>query len=699
MGQTLSVIPYDMKPGKNEKHFEYLLKQAQVMVKEMKYQSAISILRSLVLLPISAILKEDNTPYSTKKLFCGIFCEAFAILTELSCQFEYSKELNERLLFLMQQRHVGELFQNKNLDVFLKLRFASACADVADSSFARISPKSLMPNLPGFDTAKEIFASSFTLKKEYSMCFVKIMTVHSITSYLRQNFDDYKILEAEQVVPLETVWKQWKAVGFPEEHLLIIICVGCLVMEDLRSRNALVSTDFLEDFSRLTARALTLRMYLVVAIIPYSDVIYHCGNSKYWKKMFFLGILEAIETSWDLTESDLKIQHNLVILLLQFFGDAITDSFICLRALDLYKRCVGFLFNYQPSSESYLEIMCHLLCVCLQWMDVDLMEQLIETADDTTGLLELYRAVAWMLKGELAEQNKDKNEAAQCFDTAEKCFQKYIPDHDFLRMSYHFWLAIFSRSFGQTHKAIDNLLISITYEYTSFHLSCLEIYFLPQPLKKIINDFKRRGCRNDVNIPSRIVIGSVLVTYYITLGRSDDAKREALELWDEVRRSFKFDISFSDALFMSGTSQVVSTTALVGEHDDETLNRIDHLLGLCQYQGHPVNLPPLVSSADCIRSVMATDNPDYFRRKGELLQFFMDDLVKHGDEILKKSMMTSGESTMLDLIRHFVNAKTDPPPRRQKSLYYIISGHALNEAGFEEMAEEAFARSIILNKL
>ena len=68
-------------------------------------------------------------------------------------------------------------------------------------------------------------------------------------------------------------------------------------------------------------------------------------------------------------------------------------------------------------------------------------------------------------------------------------------------------------------------------------------------------------------------------------------------------------------------------------------------------------------------------------------------MVKHGDEILKKSMMTSGESTMLDLMRHFVNAKTAPPPRRQKALYYVISGHALKEAGLEEIAEEAFERS------
>ena len=76
----------------------------------------------------------------------------------------------------------------------------------------------------------------------------------------------------------------------------------------------------------------------------------------------------------------------------------------------------------------------------------------------------------------------------------------------------------------------------------------------------------------------------------------------------------------------------------------------------------------------------------------------MDDFVKHGDEILKKSMMTSGESTMLDVIRHFVNAKWAPSPRREKALYYVISGHALMEAGLREMAEEAFARSKSVKK-
>ena len=224
MGQTSSVIPYGMKPRKNEEHFEYLLKQAQMMVKGMKYQSAISKLRNLVLLPISAILK-DNTPYSTKKLFCGIFCEAFGILTEFTCQFEYCKELHERLIFLMQQPHVGDLYRNKNTDVIFKLHFAAACADLAELSFAQNSPKCLMLILSAFDAAKDVFRNMGALNKEYGICFVKILTVQGITSFLRRNFDDRKILEDDQVVPLEAVWKHWKEVGFPDQHLLLIISI------------------------------------------------------------------------------------------------------------------------------------------------------------------------------------------------------------------------------------------------------------------------------------------------------------------------------------------------------------------------------------------------------------------------------------------------------------------------------------------
>ena len=73
-------------------------------------------------------------------------------------------------------------------------------------------------------------------------------------------------------------------------------------------------------------------------------------------------------------------------------------------------------------------------------------------------------------------------------------------------------------------------------------------------------------------------------------------------------------------------------------------------------------------------------------------------MVEHGDEILKKSMMTSGESTMLDLIRHFINTKT-ATPRSEKSLYYRIARHALKQARLEEMAVAAFSRSALLEIL
>ena len=126
-----------------------------------------------------------------------------------------------------------------------------------------------------------------------------------------------------------------------------------------------------------------------------------------------------------------------------------------------------------------------------------------------------------------------------------------------------------------------------------------------------------------------------------------------------------------------------------------TLIANSHLLGLRQHQGHHANLPSLVTSGDFIRSIIPIDDAEDFRENIHLLKFFMDDLVKHGDEILKKSMMTSGESTMLDLIRHFVNAKS-ATPRSEKALYYLIARHALKQAGLEEMALAAFARSALL---
>ena len=466
-------------------------------------------------------------------------------------------------------------------------------------------------------------------------------------------------------------------------------------MEGSRSRNALASSDFLDDFSRLTVRALKLRMYLVVAIIPYSDVVYHCADSKSWERLFFVEILKAIETSWDLKESSLEKPHFLVILLLQFFQDAIPDSFFSNRAIFLYDQCVDMLFNFSHTSNTYLELVGHLMCVCLHWNDDVLTEELIETADETIGLLIVYSAVVWMCKGEAAERNGDEKEATYCFDTAEECLQKFVPYNDSERMVYHFWFAIFLRSYGRTDEAIENLLISKDCENISVRLSSLDIHFLPKQLKNIIYDFTWRECRHDVTLPSRVIVGSLLVTYYVKLELTVDAKREALELWNEVRQSFKSNISFSDVLGMLDTQQNITISNHENEHDDEMLNEIDHLLGLRQNPRHPTNLPSL---ADCIRSILPIGTLGYFRRSGDILKFFINDLVKHGDEILMKSMMTSGESTMLDLIRHFVDGNGAVSPRKDKALYYVISGHALKEAGLEELAEEAFARSESVTK-
>ena len=682
-----------MKPGKNKEHFEDLLKQAQVMVKEMKYQSAISILRNLVVLPISAILKEDNAPYSTKKLFGGIFCEAFATLTELSCQFEYCKELDEEIVFLMQQPQVGDLFLNKNTDVIFKLRFAAACADMAESSFARNTPKCLVLNLSAFDAAKDVFRNMGALNKEYGICFVKILTVQGITSFLRRNFDDRKILEDDQVVPLEAVWKHWKEVGFPDQHLLLIICVGCLVMENSRKRNVCLPVGFLDEFTRLTARAFKLRMYLVAAIIPYSEVVYHYKKSSKLGE-FFKPIVEAIAASWDLEKCKLKEVNILAPLVLQIFVDASTDNSVKdSTAIELYHRCFQILEQLGRTSDAYVELEHHMMSVCNHWMEVKWKNDLIELAEDTTERLLLESAVTWMYDGNLSKE--DENEATKCFEKAEECFNKYSPSGYYKAMLYHLKLALFLKLRGRTDEAIENLLICKTYLNNPVYLSNLDLHFFPQELKDIINNFKQREGRNGVTIPSHAIIGSLLVTHYVTLGRSDDAKREALKLLDKVRRSFNFYLIFTDVLRMGDTSPVVAISSHQNEDDDDAINQFDHVLGLRQYQGRPTDLPPLVSSVDCVRSIMPVDCIDHFIRLSDLLKFCMDDMVKHGDEILKKSKMTSGESTMLDLIRHFVNAKS-ATPRSEKALYYLIARHALKQAGLEEMALAAFARSALL---
>ena len=81
------------------------------------------------------------------------------------------------------------------------------------------------------------------------ICYIKILTMQSITSFLQQNFDDRKILDYDQLVLLEAVWKHWKEVGFPDQHLLLIICVGCLVMENSRKRNVSIPISFLDEFT------------------------------------------------------------------------------------------------------------------------------------------------------------------------------------------------------------------------------------------------------------------------------------------------------------------------------------------------------------------------------------------------------------------------------------------------------------------
>ena len=251
-------------------------------------------------------------------------------------------------------------------------------------------------------------------------------------------------------------------------------------------------------------------------------------------------------------------------------------------------------------------------------------------------------------------------------------------------MLYHLKFALFLRLRGRTDEAIENLLMSKSCPNSPVYLSNLDIHFLPQELKDVINDFKRRYCRNDVTLPSRVIAGSLLVTYYVTLGRNIDAKWEARELWDLNRWSFKSNQFILDVL----------RTRMSNHGNDLKSKQIKNLPALCQFPGHPNNSPLHSNSAEHMRSTFTRSS---FRKSGDILKYFLNDMVKLGDDILKKSMITSRKSAMLDLIRHFFHAKTAPLPRKDKALHYIISGHALKEAGLETMAEKAFAQSKIVN--
>ena len=293
------------------------------------------------------------------------------------------------------------------------------------------------------------------------MCYVKILTVLGITEFLRKNFDEFKFLEAEQVVPLETVWKHWKDVGFPDEHLLIIISVGCLVMEKLRSRNTFVSSYFLDEFSQLTARAIELRMYLVFAIIPWSDVVYHYENSSK-RTALFQRMVKVITASWNLQTCDLEIAETLAFLVSQFFVDASTDDSVIDEAVaQLFVQCFDIAVEHRRISGNYLELDRHLMCVCDRWMKIEWKYDIIKGGSKRR--LRLESAVTWMYNGDKAKENTDEDEAQKCFEKAEECFDKYVPNNDIEVMLYYLKFALFLRLRGRTDEAIENLLMVLLY--------------------------------------------------------------------------------------------------------------------------------------------------------------------------------------------------------------------------------------------
>ena len=754
-----------MAASKDPVHYFAFIDNAQMLSMQMQYGSASNLLLDQVLHPIIALFKSASTERSLASVegLCRPFCEAFARTAELLVSFSEYAEVEKKIEPIIRNKHLRHvLFTNMHTDVTARLRFAQACAFLAYDQFND------MPSIVGmppsmYDMMLQIFFNTALNTQEFALNIGLIGTMQMTMKFLQVRLTKKLIQNTQTEITyphaqLLNIWTLWKAAKFDEEYLQLILCIAYLIVQSVTHQpDQSLPVNFFGDLSQLISQALTQRLY-IMSFACYDIAVKYMNNTtvasqQQETRRFEKRILCTLES---LPE---KNDFFSLCITLRFLREGSPAVGCFAEARRLYERSVQTCLNNKQSdlmpklpTLSFQILTYNLASTCDVWQDIDLKIETLEKL--STGLesfdqrLTCELALSYLVKGKQFEKDLKENEADEHYKKAEELFSR-VEDVEATELDgpeyYQLMTGLFHFARYNYVGALEQLSLCRNTFKRNVSISKFSIFAMPESFKAEVDAYRKLGPLGKV--PGELICGVLLVSCYVTLGRDDEAKAAADELWDVVRNSCKtppppdFDASLDDIIHGDGEDDEEQDEEDDEEdeeyedeeeedenaqhHDedeeddgddedsdvsedvgpgfepaeDEEGESCDHFLFglLCNLAKQAQN----VSSADGEQedavddddAVIYCDDEDAedHEYKKSVVNAALSDLID-GDATLQH-ILEHPLAASTELISHVVESKNEKFPRSKKAMYYSICGHACELAGNSERAREAFTRA------
>ena len=510
------------------------------------------------------------------------------------------------------------------------------------------------------------------------------------------------------------VWQLWKEIHFPEEHLEWILCLALTILRThvRRCQYHLLSAAwsetyrmeaFIADLSTVIGRSIHCRLFLLLSeclriILEFTVKHSKARNALDFAKSTFFKILKLADQMKDIEIS----------ILLHFLDVKSKEVSKMPEAHALFRKladtmCIANKRAHIRDQDlyTYMHKMSYkLVLISDEWQDIDLM---IETLEKFSTSLESFDqqmlghlGLAYLVKGKQLVKEGNHTEANKWFVKSRKTFSRA---NDVLKSGTHsllilnLMLAIYFFDRGNFSQA-TKLLTSCATAPEQFIPGFKMLYpLLPQAFghhvkNYMYNDFlafekyplKPEG---DFKLRLGVIVRFLLVNCLIELGRKDEAKQTAQELFNAVRLSFRktcpYYISTMLESILTASSQkgcTQSLTFLADQFADFSM----------AFWGLGEEFMDPDSKLWCDEM---TD--DEIRFQDSASRKVMERIYSYDASLSRVRL--APDSSYKSMLLGLLPVKEEIDVNSKKAMYYSITGDTFEMLGLVDSAQNAFERA------
>ena len=607
------------------------------------------------------------------------------------------------------------LISSYDLDVIARLRFTSACVQVVLERFYRKvkPPKTHPPWLSKHDDDRSIEFEDSSSSMAQLVCDmiaqIKLQTDRpAALDALLSQAALLRTLEAFRNIPelngwLE-IWQLWKELHFPEEHLEWIMFVALTIIGkharrcQYRLRETYNMEKFYADLLRIIERSLDCNLFVVSSeclriilefTVRHSEAVnaFRFAKSTFSKILKIADRMKGIEIGILISFLDVKsVEIPKIPEAHALFGKladkmCIVNKRAHIRDQDLY---------------TYMHKMSYkLVLISDEWQDIDLM---IETLEKFSTSLESFDqqmlghlGLAYLVKGKQIVTEGNDTEAKEWFEKSRITFCRA---HD-VPKSKTYGLVIFKlmlamyyfdrKNFQRATKLLTSCATAPEQFIPGFKMLChllspefenkVLAYFDVLELEKL--HFKPEG---DFKLRLGVIVRSLLVNCLIELGRKDEAKQIANDLFHAVRLSFRKTSQHADCA--STMLERIINASSTDESTNNSADLADQFADLGTGLASLVHDRKLWPDEKTLDEIRFQDSVSRKLRK-----------TVYSYDVTTCRVGPCPDTDYKSMLRHLLPVKEEMDLYSKKAMYYSISGHTFKVLGLVGSAQNAFQRA------